>query len=335
MATYINLHGNNIPSRASDPSNPSDGEIWYNTTSSSLKGHLQLSAAFSSGGTVPKAIQGGGSGGTQTAAWAAGGLQYPGGTSNKTWTYNGTSWTEGNTIPANYFIGGSTGPDAAGLLFDGIGSYGPGTATYEWDGTNWTSGGALPAIGPGGNSYASGAGTQTAALAIGGIGDPPPARVDRVIDYNGASWTSGTNTPLPTAGTASDGPNTATWIGGGDGGPGMSTKSFEFNGASWTASGDIGTALPQGIQAQGWGPQTSAIIAGGTSSAPTSTISQVYDGTSWATGASMSQTRVNGAMSTQSAGTQTGFVVGGYPPSLDMTEEYQSAGPGTVSITAS
>ena len=61
MATYINLHGNNIPIRASDPSNPSDGEIWYNTTSSSLKGHLQLSAAFSSGGTVPKAIQRAGS----------------------------------------------------------------------------------------------------------------------------------------------------------------------------------------------------------------------------------------------------------------------------------
>jgi hypothetical protein len=115
----------------------------------------------------------------------------------------------------------------------------------------------------------------------------------------------------------------------------MSGKSFEYNGASWTASGDIGTALPQGIQAQGWGPQTSAIIAGGTSSAPTSTISQTYDGTSWATGTSMSQTRVNAAQGTQSAGTQTGFIMGGYPPSLDMTEEYQAAGPGTVSITAS
>ena len=336
MATYININGNNIPITASDPSNPIIGEIWYNTTTNLLKGRVNMTAAFSTGGTVPQAIQGGGSGGTQTAAWAAGGLQYPGDTKNKTWTYNGTTWTAANDIPANQFIGGSTGPDSAGLLWDGIGSYGPGTATYEWDGTNWTAGGAIPAIGPGGNSYATGSGaSQTAAIAIGGIGDPPPARVTRVIDYNGTSWSAGDDTPLTTAGTAADGPTGATWIGGGDGGPGMSTKSFEYNGSSWTASGTIGTALPQGIQCQGWGPQTSAIIAGGTSSAPTATISQTYDGTSWATGASMSQTRVNGAMSTQSAGTQTGFVVGGYPPALDMTEEYQAAGPTTVSITSS
>jgi len=335
MATYINLHGNNVPIVSSDPSNPINGEIWYNSSTKTFKGHLYAPAAFSTGGTVPQAIQGGGSGGTQTAAWAAGGLQYPGDTKNKTWTYDGSSWTAGNNIPNNYFIGGSTGPDSAGLLFDGIGSYGPGTATYAWDGTNWTAGGALPAIGPGGNSYTSGAGTQTAALCIGGIGDPPPAQVDRVLDYDGSAWTSGNSTPLTTAGTAADGPNAAAWIAGGDGGPGMSGKSFNYDGSSWTASGTIGTALPQGIQCQGWGPQTSSIIAGGTSSAPTATISQTYDGTSWSTGVSMSQTRVNGAMSSQSAGTQTGFVVGGYPPALDMTEHYDAAGPGTVTITTS
>jgi hypothetical protein len=337
MASYIDIHGNNIPIVSSDPSNPITGEIWYNTTAGSLKGHLYLAAAWSTSGTVPQIVRGGGSGGTQTAAWLAGGLQYPGDTKNKTWTYNGSSWTAGNNIPANYFIGGSTGPDAAGLLFDGIGSYGPGTATYEWDGTNWTSGGAIPAIGPGGNSFTSGAGTQTAAFAIGGIGDPPPARVDRVLDYNGASWTSGESTPLTTAGTASDGPTTATWIGGGDGGPGMSGKSFEYNGASWTASGDIGTALPQGLSAQGWGPQTAAIIGGGTSSAPTATVAQIYDGTSWSTTASMTVKRQNNAYSSQSAGTQTGWIAGGYESSgnTDATEEYQSAGPGTVSITAS
>ena len=337
MATYININGNNVPIRASDPSNPILGEIWYNTTTSALKGQLNLTAAFSTSGTVPQIVRGGGSGGTPTAAWLAGGLQYPGDTKNLTWTYNGSTWTSGNNIPANYFIGGSTGPDAAGLLFDGSGSYGPGTATYEWDGTNWTAGNALPALGPGGNSHTTGAGTQTAALCIGGIGDPPPSFSDRVLDYNGSSWTTGTSTPLTTAGTASDGPNTATWIGGGDGGPGMSGKSFEYNGASWTASGDIGTALPQALSAQGWGPQTAAIIGGGTSSAPTSTISQVYDGTSWSTGATMSVTRQNAAYSSQSAGTQTGWIAGGYETSgnTDATEEFQAAGPATVSITAS
>tara|TARA_R100001132_G_C3190043_1_gene42378 strand:- start:22 stop:501 length:480 start_codon:yes stop_codon:yes gene_type:complete len=159
------------------------------------------------------------------------------------------------------------------------------------------------------------------------------------MDYNGASWTTGTSAPGGVAGAAGDGPETATWIGGGSGTPGGSTdqptNSFEFNGASWTTSGTIGTALPQGIQCQGWGPQTAGIIAGGTSSAPTATIVQLYDGATWSTGASMSQTRVNGAMSSQSAGTQTGFVVGGYPPALDMTEEFTAAAVGIQTITTS
>jgi hypothetical protein len=38
MATYKNINGTNIPIRASDPTNPILGEIWYNTTSNTLKG---------------------------------------------------------------------------------------------------------------------------------------------------------------------------------------------------------------------------------------------------------------------------------------------------------
>ena len=39
MATYITIKGIEIQSLASDPSNPVEGEIWYNTTSSTLKGY--------------------------------------------------------------------------------------------------------------------------------------------------------------------------------------------------------------------------------------------------------------------------------------------------------
>ena len=172
--------------------------------------YVITAAAFSSGGTVPQIVRGGASGGTQTAAWLTGGLQYPGDTKDKTWTYDGSSWSSAEDLPNNYFIGGGVGPATAGLAWDGIGSYGPGTATYEWDGSNWTSGGAIPAIGPGGNSFATGAGVgQTAAVAMGGIGDPPPAKSDRMISYNGASWSSDESLPAGVAGCAADGPNTA------------------------------------------------------------------------------------------------------------------------------
>ena len=336
MATYKGIRGFNIKSLSSDPSNLNEGEMWYNSTSGTLKVAETLAASWSSGGTIPQIVRGGGSGGTKTAAWLAGGLQYPGDTKNKSWTYNGTSWTAAPTIPNNYFIGGSTGPDSAGLLFDGIASgYGPGTATYEWNGSAWTAGGEIPAAGPGGNSYTSGAGTQTAALAIGGIGDPPPTRVTRVLDYNGSSWTTGTSTPAATYGAAADGPNAATWMGGGSGTPTQPTNSFEWDSSSWTTSGTIGTALPQGIQAQGWGPQTAGIIAGGTASAPTSTISQLYDGATWSVGASMTTPRINNAQSSQSAGTQTGFVVGAYPPAIDATENFDAAAVAVQTITVS
>jgi hypothetical protein len=38
MAEYINIKGQNIEVVASDPANPTLGQIWYNSTSNTLKG---------------------------------------------------------------------------------------------------------------------------------------------------------------------------------------------------------------------------------------------------------------------------------------------------------
>jgi hypothetical protein len=38
MAEYINIKGQNIEVVASDPANPTVGQIWYNSTSNTLKG---------------------------------------------------------------------------------------------------------------------------------------------------------------------------------------------------------------------------------------------------------------------------------------------------------
>jgi len=39
MATYITLKGHTIQSIAGDPSNPVEGQVWYNTTTTTLKGY--------------------------------------------------------------------------------------------------------------------------------------------------------------------------------------------------------------------------------------------------------------------------------------------------------
>ena len=38
MATYKEIRGTQIEAVATDPSNPVEGQVWYNTTSNVLKG---------------------------------------------------------------------------------------------------------------------------------------------------------------------------------------------------------------------------------------------------------------------------------------------------------
>ena len=39
MATYITIKGATIQIIAGDPANPVEGQVWYNTTSNTLKGY--------------------------------------------------------------------------------------------------------------------------------------------------------------------------------------------------------------------------------------------------------------------------------------------------------
>ena len=50
MAEYINIRGQSIEVVASDPANPTVGQIWYNSTSNTLKGtSVTTTGSFSSG----------------------------------------------------------------------------------------------------------------------------------------------------------------------------------------------------------------------------------------------------------------------------------------------
>ena len=39
MASYITLKGTAVEVLAADPTNPVEGQVWYNTTSNTLKGY--------------------------------------------------------------------------------------------------------------------------------------------------------------------------------------------------------------------------------------------------------------------------------------------------------
>ena len=74
MAQYTGIQGQNILIVSSDPANPIEGQIWYNSTSNLLKGY-QFAAvnAWASGGNLATARRYLGGCGTQPAGLAFGG----------------------------------------------------------------------------------------------------------------------------------------------------------------------------------------------------------------------------------------------------------------------
>jgi hypothetical protein len=58
MAEYINIRGQSIEVVASDPANPTLGQIWYNSTSNTLKGENLGTASWATGGNINTARSG-------------------------------------------------------------------------------------------------------------------------------------------------------------------------------------------------------------------------------------------------------------------------------------
>ena len=80
MTTYKELRGTNIEVRSSDPSNPVEGQIWYNSTTGALKGaSVSTTGSWATGGNMNTARRGMASAqyGTQSAALVSGGINPP------------------------------------------------------------------------------------------------------------------------------------------------------------------------------------------------------------------------------------------------------------------
>jgi hypothetical protein len=77
MAEYINIRGQSIEVVASDPANPTVGQIWYNSTSNTLKGGgVTTAGAWATGNNMNTARFELGGAGTQTAALGFGGVYH-------------------------------------------------------------------------------------------------------------------------------------------------------------------------------------------------------------------------------------------------------------------
>jgi len=264
MANYKNIKGFNIQYLDSDPPNPIEGQMWFNSTTQTLKGAEAGGfpvGTWASAGTINTARYYAGGAGNSTAALIFGGSNPAIGVAALTESYNGTSWTElndMNTARQVYGVGASTS--------SAIGAFGYSTALTNvaetWNGTSWTN------ITSGSTPKEVIASFGVAELAL--LGKGPPATTEL---WNGTSWTEVTESTNAHTSAASGTTTAGLFISS----PGTSVESY--NGTSWTEVGDVNTAR---INSAASGIQTATLFFGGDNPSPAIvTQTEYYDGTSW------------------------------------------------------
>ena len=138
MATYKDIRGTNVKTVSSDPPAPVNGQVWYNSTDQVMKGFTDNPAgSWSTGGALNTGRSFVGDAGTQTAGLIFGGT--PGNPTiyANTESYNGTSWTELNDLPATNSSLAGAGTQTSAIA---AGGNPPVTANaFSWNGTSWTS----------------------------------------------------------------------------------------------------------------------------------------------------------------------------------------------------
>ena len=319
MATYDEIYGRRLEVLSSDPSNLEAGQIWYNSASGTIKGHVlapgTIAAGGNPGGNGGKTQLGGC--GTVTAGLIFGGEP----STTATEEYDGTSWTNVNALPTGGTDVGSAGIQTAALCVGGTNTT---DKSFEYDGTNWTNGGDLGTA----MRFAVGTcGTQTAAMLTGGYQTPPGTPSAIMQSYNGASWTTIPQTYPVSADTPAfrtSGTQTAIISAGGSG---SNTTSKEWNGSSWTANNPLVSAVSAQVQQ---GTSTASLVATGHPGYGTGL--QEWDGTNWSTNPATFST---GRSQAAGGGTTASMFVANGAPSVDATEVYTGPALATKTLTTS
>jgi len=295
MATYQDIKGLRVKYLSADPSTLGGGDVWYNSTTGTLKGVVSF-AAWSSGSSLTQKRYGGGGAGTQTSALAFAGAN-PGAPAVQTEEYNGSGWSTGGDLNTGRYLIGGSGTQTAALASGGDSLPGSSNATEEYDGSTWTTTGALNTT----RKQCSGQfGIQTAAVLAGGYAGGDSAVVE---EYDGSSWTSVTSLPAAQNNAAGFGTLTAGIYATGTQSP--NTAVLAYDGTNWTA---VTSANTGGSGRSGAGTSTAGIIMG----ASTPSISgktEEYDGSTWTETADLGTSRYN-AMGANT-GTTTASLVGG------------------------
>ena len=138
MSTYKEIVGRKVKNVSSDPTNSAEGQMWYNTTTGTLRG-LAIAEAWVAGASTATSKQRSGGCGTQTAALGMAGYTNPPGTFRaNTEGYDGTSWSNfPSTANSKFNVGGGSTTTSTGSFMSG-GRPGYVASTEEFTGTTET-----------------------------------------------------------------------------------------------------------------------------------------------------------------------------------------------------
>ena len=330
MTTYYETYGQKVQYLASDPPAPEIGQVWYNSTSATLKVRAFSTASWASGGNMPQPQGLNMGAGIQTAALTFGGFNATTGSSGSviTQSYNGISWSSAPNMTVATFGGDGCGTQGAAFKNGGYSaSLGYQDRTETFNGTSWTAQTNSPRLVNTGTAN----GTNTAALVSGGYG-PATWNLSCLL-WTGTSWTAGPSYTNPTAGSQ------------GAGSAGTQTSAIVFGGgippaatgiASQTFNGSVFSTAPNlnnPAYRSGAGTQTSAIAFGGPN------YTETFNGLSWTnqTGFSVARSDANQNSATNAPSTSA-LIFGGRPPGpggTNSTEEWTGAVAQTNTVTVS
>ena len=363
MSTFKEIQGRNIRSYTTNPTDPLEGQMWYNQTELRLKG-VVASGAWSSASPTIVARDKAGAAGTQTALLAIGGDtaltsvdEYngtgwksapaintgrhgmaSGGTTSAAWKaggsppatttateeYNGSSWTTvPGTLNTGRYILGSCGTQTAGLACGGYDGSTNVNNSEEYNGTSWSEGNNINTT----RRTLTNFGIQTAAVTYGGLTTTYVASAE---EYDGTSWTSVTNYPTNVSDSAASGTLTAGLAFGGNVPP-STTATKNYDGTSWTAAPSLGTAAKRsgGTPA---GSNTAALNFGGDAPGSHVTTTEEYNFTAntvtagaWASAPAMGTGRYLGGYGTNTP-TSAAITFGGQSTtSTALTETFDGS----------
>ena len=333
MAEYKQIHGTNIETVSSDPSNPINGQVWYNSTDQVLKGFTSTPAgtwATSNALNVARSSLSAQNIGIQTAALCVGGYGEP--PPNNAYagveSYNGSSWTEGADLNNGRSQNAGCGTQTAAITAGGDPFPSVQTKTETWNGSSWTEVNALNT----GNKNQAMAGGSPAATQFGG---GPPVR-DNTESWNGTSWTEVADQNTGRQQVSGFGTATACLAVGGTTNPSDDTFTADvetWNGTAWTEGANLNTART-GMSSQG-AVYTAGFAAGGETKPNTANaLTESWNGTAWTEDGDLNVARSNfGGGGTITAGLVCG---GGKHPGLaNETEEWTSPTTSTVTFANS